>query len=183
MTAREVIASHLPEMEQIADPDMKEKAYAAWELVMTEGGWSPEDLDRVPFTLLIDPCPATLMKHTAAVTRTALAICDTLSTEYGHLYKLDRQLVLVGALLHDVGKLLEYKKTGDKFVKSDNGKLLRHPFSGAAVATRVGLPDAVVHIIATHAHEGDGGYRTPESVVVHHSDFANFEPLRDLAKG
>ena len=40
------------------------------------------------------------------------------------------------------------------------------------------LPDKVVHMIAVHAKEGDGGYRCPEAVLVHHADFMNFEPLK-----
>jgi len=40
------------------------------------------------------------------------------------------------------------------------------------------LPEKVVHAIAVHAKEGDGGYRCPEAVIVHHADFMNFEPIK-----
>ena len=65
-----------------------------------------------------------------------------------------------------------------KNIKSSMGKLLRHPFSGAGLAMKHDLPDKVVHTIAVHAKEGDGGFRCPEAVIVHHADFMNFESLR-----
>ena len=39
---------------------------------MEEGGWTPEGLTTLPFTLLINPCPASFIQHTRAVTLTAL---------------------------------------------------------------------------------------------------------------
>ena len=56
-------------------------------------------------------------------------------------------------------------------------KIIRHPFSGSALAYKHGLSDEVVHVIATHAHEGDGGYRSVEAIIVHYADFINFESL------
>jgi hypothetical protein len=36
-----------------------------------------------------------------------------------------------------------------------------------------GLPDKVVHIIASHSKEGAD--RIPESILIHHCDFIDFE--------
>ena len=90
---------------------------------------------------------------------------------------LNRDHVIAGGLLHDIGKLLEFAYLDGEYVKSAGGKLLRHPFSGMALAAEFGIPDEVLHIIATHAKEGDHGPRTPEATIVHHCDFALFEPL------
>ena len=91
--------------------------------------------------------------------------------------KIDFDLLLAGGILHDVGKPLEYAEVEGKITKSQKGKLLRHPFSGASLAYKHGLPDEVIHMIATHAREGDGGYRSIEAMIIHYADYINFESL------
>ena len=69
---------------------------------------------------------------------------------------IDMDTVIAGAILADVGKLLEYEKVeGGKTRQSKRGEFLRHPFTGVALAMECGVPDAVCHIIAAHAGEGD----------------------------
>jgi putative nucleotidyltransferase with HDIG domain len=169
-----------PELEQIKDRELRDKTVATLEEAMRLGGWSPTDLDRIPFTLLIKDTKVSFRQHTRAVTRTALACAKILNEEYGDQIQINLDHLLAGGLLHDVGKLLEYRKAESGYAKSLSGKLLRHPFSGAGLCVKHGLPDEVVHIVAVHAKEGDGGYRSPAAVAVHHADFVNFEPLRDL---
>jgi poly(A) polymerase len=84
----------------------------------------------------------------------------------------------LGVLLHDVGKLFEYKKERGAFVKSREGELLRHPISGAAFAFQYGFPQEIIHIIAAHSKEGDGTRRTIEAIIVNHADFVNFDVLK-----
>jgi hypothetical protein len=84
-------------------------------------------------------------------------------------------------LLHDIGKLLEFEGREDgTTVQTDYGKLMRHPFSGAALAYEFGLPMEVQHMIATHAGEGDKVKRSPEATIINKADFMSFESLRDL---
>ena len=49
--------------------------------------------------------------------------------------------------------------------------------------TGFGLPVDVVHIIYTHSKEGDQYERSIESIIIHHSDFLNFEPLKVITHG
>ena len=87
-------------------------------------------------------------------------------------------VALSGAILADVGKHLENESDGDGGSRqSARGKYLRHPFTGVAVAMDCGLPDAVCHIIATHAGEGNMVARTTEAWLVHHADFMTYEPF------
>jgi len=172
------LLSLFPEFGLIQDVGLRDRTLACWMEAMKLGGWQVEDLDTIPFTLLIPDCRVSFRTHVQAVTQTAIASAKILSGHYAPYYTLSMDLIVSGGLLHDIGKLLEYRRVEGKFVKSSNGKLLRHPFSGANLAARVLLPDEIVHIIAVHAKEGDGGYRTPEAVVVHHADFMNFEPLK-----
>jgi len=182
MEDRQQLVQNFPEFNLIQNEELRSKAINTWEAAMKLGGWSLDDLEKIPFTLLIPNCPVSFRTHTQAVTKVAIEAAKIMQDHYDQYYKLNMDLLITGALLHDVGKLLEYRFENGSYVKSDSGKLLRHPFSGAGLATKYELPDEIVHIIATHAKEGDSGYRSPESVIIHHADFINFEPLRDELK-
>ena len=179
MPSREEVRKVLPELELIREEGLREKTLDVWVDAMEQGGWDVNDLPRIPFTLLIDT-GVSLLEHTRAVTRTAAAIAETMSGFYGDAVPLNMDFLICGGILHDVGKLLEYRVEGGTFVKSDVGKDLRHPFSGTALAFKHGVPSAICHLIAVHAKEGEGGRRTPEAFIIHYADFANFESLKVL---
>ena len=173
----------LPEIEWIHDKDLQEKVVDTYVEALETGGWKPEDMAWIPFTLLIPNCPASYLTHTRGVVRVAKASMDEFNALYENEggFKLDNDKLVAGALLHDVGKLVEYEKTPDgKFVKSQMGKDLRHPFSGTVIALRNGVSSEIGHIIANHAHEGDGTLRSPEGVLVNKADFINFETIKSF---
>jgi len=97
---------------------------------------------------------------------------------FGDEIKIDMDTLISGAILIDVGKLLEYEIVNGKLTTSNYGKIVRHPFSGLAVAARFDLSPEIQHIIGTHSKEGDLGKRTTESIIVHHADFVSFEPFK-----
>jgi putative nucleotidyltransferase with HDIG domain len=171
------IISLFPEVNEIKDGDLKKKVISVWEEAIEQGGWKVEDLEKLPFTLLIPTCKVNLIEHTRAVTHTALEVAKVISEFYGKKVEIDFDLLLAGGILHDVGKLLEYVSHEGRITKSNGGKFLRHPFSGASLAYKHGLPDEVVHMIATHAREGDGGFRSVEAMIIHYADYINFESL------
>jgi hypothetical protein len=86
--------------------------------------------------------------------------------------------LIAGAILADVGKLLEYEKNDGKVVQGNYGKYLRHPFSGVSLAESCDVPPAVCHVIAAHAGEGDQVKRSVEAYIVHHADFMTFLPFK-----
>jgi len=174
---KDKIREMFPEIDHIRNEDLREKTYRCFEVAMERGGWAPYDLYEMPFTLLIPECNVKMVDHVRGVTKTAIAMAESFREVYGEKIPVDMDILISGAVLHDVGKLLEYKRVNGRFMKSENGKLLRHPFSGAILAGELGLPDEVVHMIAVHSKEGDHGKRTTEAILVHHADFANFEPL------
>jgi putative nucleotidyltransferase with HDIG domain len=179
MPAREAVRKALPELELIKDRSLREKTLDVWIDAMEQGGWEVDDLDAIPFTLLIDT-GVSFLDHTRSVTRTAVAIAETMSGFYGKKMPINMDYLVSGGILHDVGKLVEYKRDGAKYTKSDCGKDLRHPFSGTALAFKHGIPTEICHLIAAHAKEGDGARRMPEAHIIHHADFANFESLKSL---
>ncbi len=171
------IVKLFPEIRQIKDENLRDQVVSTWEEAIEKGGWRIGDLETIPFTRLIPECKINLVTHTRAVTHTTLKIAGVLLDFYKEKVKINFDFLIAGAILHDVGKLLEYAKDKDGVVKSKIGKLLRHPFSGSALAYKHELPNEVIHMIATHAREGDEGYRSVEAMIIHYSDFINFESL------
>ncbi len=170
------IRKELPEVDWIEDKALQEKVLAAYERALREGGWQPEDMIRIPFTLLKES-GLTYADHVRAVTTIARDVYRTFQDVLGGKVSLNHDILIAGALLHDVGKLLEIEEAGGGFRKSAGGKVVRHPFSGGAVAYAEGLPPEVVHIIGGHSHEGSHAPRTPEGAVVHHADFICFDTV------
>jgi len=145
---------------------------------MAEGGWSPDQLAHMPFTLLINPCPASYIEHIRAVTLTALRASEVFAEVYGERIPVHIDYLIAGGLLHDIGKLVEYENRDDGMtVQSYEGKLLRHPFTGMELAARCGLPAEVLHMIAAHAGEGDKVQRTTEATLINHADFMSFHSM------
>ncbi|MBF0407180.1 MAG: HD domain-containing protein [Candidatus Riflebacteria bacterium] len=175
---RKKLLEVLPEFNEIKNAELRDKTINAFIMAMEKGGWQPEDLPKIPFTLLIKDTKISLLDHIRVVTRICIGMADAITPVLTNRLPIDRDILISGAILHDVGKLLEYKFDGTGYTKSDSGKLLRHPFSGIQISTLAGLPDSVSHIIANHSHEGDHGKRTTEGILLHHADFTAFEPLK-----
>ncbi len=180
---RERLLELMPEFDLIQDADLKEKTLKTWEAAMEEGGWTPDDLAQMPFTLLINPCPASYIDHIRAVTLAAIRTAEVFEQIYGDRVPVHMDYLVSGGLLHDIGKLLEYENRDDGMtVQTYAGKLLRHPFSGMELAARFGLPVEVQHIIAAHAGEGDKVIRTTEATLVNHADFMSFHSIKRMGE-
>lgn len=169
-----------PELEWIQDVDLREATARTWELALLRSPLSAEDLEHIPFTLLVPGCPVSFMAHKRLVVHVSRDAAVKMQEFLGDALPLDLDVVIAGAILADVGKLLEYEGTGEagKTVQSMTGRYLRHPFTGVALAMEAGVPDRVCHIIAAHAGEGDLVTRTAEAYVVHHADFMTFLPFK-----
>ncbi len=173
---KELIIKLLPEVDLISDVKLRDKVIACWEEAVRFRGWTEELLREIPFTLMADDVKIPFIDHVRAVCRMCTAADDVLSEVHGqNKTPVNRDYLIAGALLADVGKLLEFEIVGGKPVKSEYGRHIRHPFSGVGLAFKHGLPSEVMHIIATHSKEGTGEKRLPESIIFHHCDFIDFE--------
>lgn len=171
-----------PEIDWIGDADLREKVVRCWERALELSPLEPRDLEEIPFTLLVPDCPTTFMEHKRCVVHIARCAAESMTEFIGGVLSIHMDTVLAGAILADVGKLLEYEKVDGEARQSHRGKLLRHPFTGVALAMECGLPDEVCHIVAAHAGEGDMVRRTTEATIVHHADFMAFLPFKNLAR-
>ncbi len=167
-----------PEINWIQNEELKEKVLNCWIYAIENSVLSADDLKVIPFSLLIKDCKITFMTHKRTAVHLAVEMAKIMKNNFGDEIKIDMDILIAGAILIDVGKLLEYEIKDGKLTTSEAGKLVRHPFSGMAIADRFGLPPEVQHIIATHSKEGDLGKRTVESIIIHHADFVSFDPFK-----
>ena len=176
---REAVETLWPEIEWIQSESLRESVLETWIRAFEESPLEPRDLDEIPFTLLIPDCPATFMEHKRCVVHIARRSAEAMAEFLGRALPIDLDVVIAGAILADVGKLLEYDKIDGKAVQSERGQNLRHPFTGVHLAMACGVPDSVCHIVATHAGEGNMVKRSTEAFIVHHADFMSFEPFKN----
>lgn len=117
-----------------------------------------------------------LLEHTVSIARVA----DSLASHYGAI--VDRDLLITGAILHDIGKIQEIAVTGG-FPYTDPGKLLGHILLGIDLvretARRIPGMDPkrlllVLHLIASH--QGKYEWQSPriphtiEALILHFAD-------------
>jgi 3'-5' exoribonuclease len=116
-----------------------------------------------------------LLEHTLNVT----SICDFLMKRYP---KLDKDLLLSGAVLHDIGKVVEYSVTTN-IDESTDGMLRGHIVAGSEMITKAceKIPDfpenlklKMAHMILSHHGKPEQGSpkrpQFPEAAVVNLAD-------------
>ena len=177
----------MPELKFIDDSDLQEKAVSAWTYSCRRGGY--ERLEDIP-TERFDRLPnVSNVQHQKDTARIAAAIVKVLIESH---VSLNRDYTITGALCHDVGKPIEWKKNQQGIFAFDNKtgagafygenpdmpsleegasyQIARHSMWGLHVAMVVGMPEHIAHIISAHSYEGDFLLRSPEAWVVKQAD-------------
>jgi putative nucleotidyltransferase with HDIG domain len=173
MIEKRDIVNCFSELTWIQDKDLRNKVVNVWKIAADRGKW--QRLQEIPFTLIFENS-GLLIDHTKRITTLVRNVGNTREEH------LNKDYLIAGALLHDVGKLLEYEMKDGKILKSKFGEKMRHPAVGAQLAEECMLPEEVVHIIAAHSHEGNTMNRSPEAIIIHHCDFIDFEIKKTLSK-
>ncbi len=185
--ATESILELFPDLASISDAGLRDQVAAVWIEAITTGcggnGWTVEELRSIPFTLLAGDIDLAFIEHLNSCVKQCIAIENVLNDTFGDRVPIHHDHLVAGALLADVGKLLEYDKDDSgRVIKGRFGEMLRHPFSGVALCYKHGLPPEVMHIVATHSHEGDAVQRSIESIIFHHADFVDFDIAKYLGR-
>jgi putative nucleotidyltransferase with HDIG domain len=170
------VRAELPEVEEIRDADLRAKVVEAWALALAASSFGAiAEIEPSG-----NPGVNTLRRgsqtdHIRGVTRLALRIADEMSALMPDL-KVDRDLVIAGALCHDVGKPWEFDLANRQRWKAAPRAAglpsVRHPAYGVHVCFTVGLPEEVAHCAAAHSGEGELLVRSLENTIVHHADYA-----------
>lgn len=163
----ELIRKHLPSIDKITNRAVAEKVENIWYHTWKMSKW--ERLEDAPFNSL---CPGVrLIDHTNAVVEGAMRLAKIREELFGD--EIDVDILLAGALLHDVSKLLEYEPGERGVIKGKQGSLFQHGFWTAHRALMEGLPIEVIHIIISHTGESRLLPSTPEALIIYFSDMAD----------
>ena len=177
---KQIVLDLLPEIKEIKDTQLQEKVISCWLEAIQYRNWTADELQTMPFTLLAEKINVTFIEHVRTCTRLAIAVDKILDEAYGpRKTPVNRDYLIAGSLLADVGKLYEFDKKSDGTVyKSTYGMNLRHPFIGVGLCFKHELPEEVMHVIAVHSKEGSGEKHSPEAIIFHHVDFIDFELVK-----
>ena len=165
----------IPEFNAIEDDALRQRVMDVWMEAMEIGGWTVNDLRELPYTLLVEDVDITFPQHVSVVCRLCIAMESVLKDAYGERYEISHDTLIAGALLADVGKLIEFRKVDGDYQWASMYQYLRHPFTGVGLCFKHEIPEAVMHVVATHSWEGDKFKRRPESIIFHHADFTDFD--------
>ena len=158
-------------MKEIRDEDLRRLSVAAMKAAMEKGGWNEENVQLAPVSVTVRGSICNLIEHVNLVAELCMSAYEKVARYYiANGVPLDRDTVLCGALLHDIGKFTEFAEKDGVVGHSDNWDIMRHPLSGALIASAAGLPERIVHLIASHSFEGDKSYLIPEAQFVRAMD-------------
>lgn len=170
------VRDELPEVEEIQDAQLRDKVLAAWALALSHSGF--DAISEIEPSG--NPGQNTLKRgdqtdHIRGVTRLAMRIADEMTAHMPGL-KIDRDILIAGALCHDVGKPWEFdpenRRKWEANPRAAGLPSIRHPAYGVHVCLTVGLPEEVAHCAAAHSGEGELVVRSLENTIVHHADYA-----------
>ena len=108
---KEYLLKVIPEFDLITDRQLRENSMAVWLEAMAYRNWTVEELLNIPFTLLADNVKITYLEHVRIVCQMCVECDKVLTNAYGdRKTPVNRDYLVAGALLADVGKLYEYDK-------------------------------------------------------------------------
>lgn len=123
------------------------------------------------------------LEHMLSVTQNAVFLAERYSVLYpDFLSNGSRDLVVAGAILHDIGKLLELRTTPSGAEYTPQGELIGHVVLGRDVVREAAKhhpldPETLLrleHIIVSHQKTPEWGSpkppMTPEALLVHYAD-------------
>jgi putative nucleotidyltransferase with HDIG domain len=176
---RRGVRASLPELEQITDVDLREKCVDAWVMSLSQTEFERiEDIipTGTPTSPYMKP-PLTQADHMRGTATIALGMVDGLEAVTGKT-RINRDLVLAAALLHDVGKAWEVSPRNLARWKADpavtGNPSFRHSAYGAHICLTVGLPETIAHTAGYHSGGGEGEWiqRSMENTIVYLADLA-----------
>lgn len=117
--------------------------------------------------------PGGFLDHAAACAKIALTLCDVVSKVYRG--KVNRDLVIAGAILHDIFKPLSYQREAKGYSITGLGDRIDHSTLITAELIRRELPLDLIHIVCAHhgGHAGSVWPRTVEALICHLADQAD----------
>jgi len=168
------IKKELPELKLIKDVELRNKVVEAWSRSLNDYGFtSISELQGSGGIGLLVLKKGTQVDHLRSVARISYAFAKEFQSIYPGI-QINLDTLLAGALLHDVGKPLNYNKENrdrwKKFPYLEGNPPARHSVHGYHICLSVGLPMEIAHIVGAHSKEGEFIQRSVEGTIVHYAD-------------
>ncbi|QLG63165.1 HD domain-containing protein [Halorarum salinum] len=172
-------ADAFPSLDDVEDPTLRAGVRDAWAIALAESGW--DDLASVPWLPdeqeRLGLPDETLVEHVNDVVELSRSMAEVLGGRRGDVVSTD--LVLAGALIHDVSKLLEFAP--DSPGGTAYYDLLGHPYAGVHVCESAGLPVELSHVVLSHSRRTAVEPATMEAVLVARADAVAAAAIRSRA--
>jgi putative nucleotidyltransferase with HDIG domain len=177
---RRQVTDAFPELDEIADDELREQVIEAWTLALDRGGW--RDVEDIPYAWNIHE--VSNVEHVRGVAR--IARDSAAEAASFHDAEPDADVVLAAALLHDVGKCYEYVEHVDDGALADPDPeyasgVVPHSLSGYALAHEVGCPLAVQRAIPHYI--GEIPDRTLEAEIIKSANAVSSNAITQATMG
>ncbi len=158
------VAALFPQVEDIADPKLRDAVVATWQDLWDMSPWSR--IEDVPTSTEI---PYPTLPHNRCVLEMALAVADAFERHHG--VKINRDHLIAAAILQDASKVVEFERGPDgKVTATALGRDYPHAFWAAHVALRHGIADEIVHVLLTHSPQAAKFPATLEGKILYYVD-------------
>ena len=98
ISPRDAVRRLWPELDWITDQKLREQTTNAWVRAFELSPLEPDDLNRIPFTLLIPNCPVTFMEHKRCVVHIARKAAESMHEFMGKSLPIHMDTVIAGAI-------------------------------------------------------------------------------------
>lgn len=171
---RAKILEEMPEIGWIEDATLRANVTDAWAAAVAFTGFAAigdmrpsGNYDSLPLRT------GTQADHIRSVARLSLKIAEEMDGLFPDFHY-SRDLMIAGALCHDIGKVWEFDPENVARWKADPRAVglpsMRHPGFGIHICLSAGLPEAVAHMAAAHSGEGELLQRSLENTILRWAD-------------
>ncbi len=161
---RQEVLRLMPRLREVGAP-LQECSVTAW--VTSWLSSSHASLADMPYSLHAPDYR--LLDHTNEVADVGMLLADYAEKRWDARF--DREVLLAALLLHDIDKALLYIGGQGQAVRPDPVRTrLPHGVLGAMLVKEVGLPDAVVTLVGTHATTSPVKNADVEAWLLHYAD-------------
>ena len=146
-----------------------------WLAAAVEGGWtSLEELRQLPFTVVTDARGINLLEHAKVAAEGAEVLARIRMRSMAAFPSIDLDVLIAGALLHDVNKAAVFERDGNGAFRRKAGPYEVAP--AVRLARDSGLPGKLVDLIAYESGMREDPPNV-ETILVHHADMPTFAAM------
>jgi len=178
---RRQVRDELPEVALIGDQALQAKVVEAWAYAIANSSFtSIRDIPPAGNPDVNEAKRGDQTDHLRGVTRLAIGIAKEMGSAYPEL-EIDMDVIIVGGLVHDVGKAWEFDPVNRDRSKPPQKPFgppsVRHPAYGAHICLTLASLDEVAPIAMAHSGEGELLLRSLECMIVHQADYTFWNTL------